>query len=293
MSGFIHKAGLAKQGMFGLELLAQSQEYLPFFFGLVVAGAVAGFLAGLFGIGGGAVLVPVFYQMLSLLAVDDAVRTHVCVGTSLAIIVPTSLRSYMAHLKRGAVDRELVRSFAWSVPTGVICAAVIAAWISGESLRIIFAAVAVIVAFKLLFGRDRWKLGTSIPQNPLRFAVGFVIGLLSALIGIGGGIFNNSFMTLYGRPMLQAVATSAGVGVLIAVPGFFGYVWAGWGAQGLPPFSLGFVNLPMVGVVIPMTLLVAPFGVAAAHSLQKRQLEIGFGLFMLFVAIRFAWSIFG
>jgi uncharacterized membrane protein YfcA len=275
-----------------MEVLPPFQELLPFLAGLIAAGAVAGFLAGLFGIGGGAVLVPVFYQMLTLLHVDESVRMHVCVGTSLGIIVPTSLRSYMSHLKRGAVDTALVRSFLFSVPAGVIAASIIAAWISGDSLKIIFAVVAVAVAIKLLFGRASWKLGTQIPGNPIRSVIGFLIGFFSTFMGIGGGIFNNTFMTLYGRQMLQSVATSAGVGVLISIPGVLGYIWAGWGAPGLPPLSLGFVNVLMMAVVIPMTLVVAPLGVAAAHSLPKRALEIGFGLFMLFVAFRFLVSIF-
>ncbi len=276
-----------------MEFLPPLQELLPFVAGLLVAGVVAGFLAGLFGIGGGAVLVPVFYQMLTALNVDDAVRTHLCVGTSLAIIVPTSLRSFQGHWKRGAVDGELLRSFMLPVPAGVIAASVLAAFISGEGLRIIFAVVSVLVAFKLLFGKSSWRLGDDIPGSPLRPVIGFFIGLLSAFMGIGGGIFNNTFMTLYGRQMLQAVATSSGVGVLIAVPGALGYIWAGWSAVGLPPFSLGFVNLLMIVIVMPMTLLVAPLGVSMAHRLPKRQLEIGFGLFMVFVAVRFLFSIFG
>ncbi len=276
-----------------MEVLPPINELLPFLAGLIAAGAVAGFLAGLFGIGGGAVLVPVFYQMLTILGVDEAVRMHVCVGTSLGIIVPTSLRSFHSHWKRGAVDMDLIRSFLIAVPAGVIAASLIAAHISGEGLKVIFAAVAVLVAAKLLFGRASWKIGDAIPGNPLRAAIGFLIGFLSTFMGIGGGIFNNTFMTLYGRPMLQSVATSSGVGVLISVPGVLGYIWAGWGAEGLPPFSLGFVNVLMMAVVVPLSLLVAPLGVAAAHSLPRRFLEIGFGLFMLFVAGRFLVSIFG
>ncbi len=276
-----------------MEILPPINELLPFLAGLIAAGAVAGFLAGLFGIGGGAVLVPVFYQMLTILGVDEAVRMHVCVGTSLAIIVPTSLRSFHSHWKRGAVDMDLIRSFAIAVPAGVVAASLVAAQISGEGLKVIFAVVAVLVAAKLLFGRASWKIGDAIPGNPLRAVIGFLIGFLSTFMGIGGGIFNNTFMTLYGRPMLQSVATSSGVGVLISVPGVLGYMWAGWGADGLPPFSLGFVNVLMLAVVVPLSLLVAPFGVAAAHSLPRRFLEIGFGLFMLFVAGRFLVSIFG
>jgi uncharacterized membrane protein YfcA len=274
-----------------MEFLPPLQELLPFVAGLVAAGAVSGFLAGLFGIGGGAVLVPVFYQMLTVLGVDASVRMHVCVATSLAIIVPTAIQSFRGHYRRGAVDMGLIRAFLIPVPLGAICAAIVAAFISGESLKFIFAIVAVLVAAKLLFGRESWRLGAEIPGNPLRGVIGWLIGFFSTFMGIGGGIFNNTFMTLYGRPMLQSVATSSGVGVLISIPGVLGYIWAGWGVAALPPFSLGYVNLLMMAVVIPMSLVVTPFGVAAAHRLPKRYLEIGFGLFMLYVAARFVWSL--
>ena len=275
-----------------MELLPPLGELVPFLVALLVAGVVAGFLAGLFGIGGGAVLVPVFYQMLTALDVPEAVRTHIAVGTSLAIIVPTSLRSFYGHYQRGAVDMQVLRSFAFAVPAGVIVASIITAWISGAGLRLIFAALALLFAVKRLFGRDDWRFGNDIPANPLRSVIGFVIGFFSTFMGIGGGIFNNTFMTLYGRPMLQAVATSSGVGVLISIPGIIGYIWAGWGAAGLPPFSIGFVNLLMMAVTVPLTLLVAPLGVKLAHQLPKRKLEIGFGIFLIIVAVRFFVSLY-
>ena len=112
-------------------------------------------------------------------------------------------------------------------------------------------------------------------------------------MGIGGGVLNNTFMSLYGRPMHQAVATSAGVGVLISLPGLVGYVWAGWGEPGLPPFSTGFINWIAAGLIIPMTLIMAPIGVRIAHAMSKRQLEIGFGVFLMIVAARFLYSIYG
>lgn len=275
-----------------MEMLPPLGELVPFLAALLVASVVAGILAGLFGIGGGGVMVPVFYQMLTTLGVDEAVRTHVAVGTSLAIIVPTSLRSFYGHYQRGAVDMPLLRSFVYAVPAGVIIASIITAWISGAGLRLIYVVLALLFAIKLLFARDEWRFGNDLPPNPLRSVIGFVIGLLSTFMGIGGGIFNNTFMTLYGRPMLQAVATSSGVGVLISIPGIFGYIWAGWGASGLPPFSIGFVNLLMVAVTVPLTLLVAPLGVKLAHQLPKRQLEIGFGIFLVIVAARFSLSLY-
>ena len=266
-------------------------ELLPFLLALLAAGVVAGFLAGLFGIGGGAVLVPVFYQMLTVLGVDDAVRMHLSVGTSLAIIVPTSLRSFFSHRARGAVDEALLRSFVIAVPLGVIVATIVAAYLSSGSLRLIFAVFALVVALKLLLAKDNWRVAADLPKGPGRWIAGWLIGFTSTFMGIGGGVFNNTFMTAFGRPIHQAVATSSGVGVLISIPGMIGYMLAGLGASGLPPLSFGYVNLLMVLVVIPVTLMMAPLGVKAAHVLSKRQLEFGFGIFLLLVAARFFISL--
>jgi len=254
---------------------------------LVLSGLLSGVLAGVFGIGGGAVMVPVIYEGLGFLGVDEMVRMHVAVGTSLAIIVPTSLRSFLAHKRRGAVDMAVFRSFILPVPLGVIAATLVAAAVSGGALRGIFAVIAFATALKLIFNRDSWRLGSELPGNPWRGIAGALIGFFSTLMGIGGGIITNTYMTLYGRPIHQAIATSSGVGVLISIPGMLGYIWAGWGDPLLPPFSLGFVNLVGVLVVIPATVLAAPLGVRLAHALTRRQLEIGFGAFLLLVALRF------
>jgi uncharacterized protein len=258
---------------------------------LAGAGVVAGFLAGLFGIGGGAVLVPVFYQVFGLVGVDEGLRMHLSVGTSLAIIVPTSIRSLMSHKKKGAVDMELLKSYVIAVPTGVLIATLIFASISGAELRVIFAVIAILVGLRLIINRSDWRLGDDLPTGAARFGVGALIGFLSTLMGIGGGVLNNTFMTLFNRPIHQAVATSAGVGVLISIPGFIGSMWAGWGEEGLPFLSTGYVNWLAVALIIPITLLIAPLGVKFAHKLEKRQLEVGFGLFMFVVAARFFYSV--
>lgn len=262
-------------------------DLIGFAAALIGAGALAGFLAGLFGIGGGAILVPVFYQVFGLVGIDEAVRMHVAIGSSLAIIVPTSLRSFLAHRQRGAVDMALLRGWLLAVPLGVLLAAAVVAAASGAALRLIFASIAMLVALRMLLNRESWRLGKDIPGNPWRALTGMVIGLLSALMGIGGGVLNSTFMTLYGRPVHQAMATSAGVGVLISVPGLIGYVLAGWGAKGLPPLSSGYVNWVAVALIIPVTYVAAPLGVRAAHALSRRQLEIGFGIFLLLIAMRF------
>lgn len=279
-----------------MEQFSTVTDLAPFVIALLISGLIAGFLAGVFGIGGGAILVPVFYQMFGELGVDEAVRMHLSVGTSLAIIVPTSVRSYMSHLKRGHVDKELLRSWLVAVPAGVVAASLITAYISGAGLRIVFAFVAVIVGAKLLFARESWRLGDDIPPNPARAISGAVIGFFSTFMGIGGGVMNNTFMTLYGRSMHQAVSTSSGMGILISVPGSIGYLvaglWAGTQAANVPAFTFGYINLLAVALFIPITTLIAPLGVKAAHALSKRQMEIAFGIFMFVVAGRFIYSLF-
>lgn len=266
-------------------------EIVTFALAIAASGVVSGLLAGILGIGGGAVLVPVFYQVFGLLEVDEAVRMHLSVGSSLAIIVPTSIRSFTGHYARGVVDTALLRNFLVTIPIGVVLAAATAAYISSAGLRIIFAVLILIIGLRMLFNRENWRLGSDLPGRAGQFGVGFVIGYLSTLMGIGGGLMNNTFMTLFGRPIHQAVATSSGVGVMIAIPGTVGYIWAGWGDPLLPIFSTGFINWVAVALVIPIALIVTPYGVRIAHALKKRQLEIGFGVFCLFVAGRFFVSL--
>lgn len=267
------------------------EEILIFAGATAVGGIVSGLLAGVFGIGGGAILVPVFYQVLAMLGVDDSVRMHLAVGTSLAIIIPTSLRSFQGHYQRGAVDMDLLKSFVVPVPVGVVLASITAAYISSEGLRIIFTVIMVLVGLRLLFNRESWRIGNEVPGGYKRGIVGVLIGYFSTLMGIGGGIMNNTFMTLYGRSMHQAVATSSGVGVLIAIPGTVGYILAGWGEPGLPMASTGYVNWIAFALIIPIAMVVTPYGVRIAHALKKRHLEIAFGLFALAVSARFFWTL--
>jgi uncharacterized membrane protein YfcA len=271
---------------------ASTAELIGFAALILGAGIVAGLLAGLFGIGGGAVVVPVLYQVFTILGVEDSVRMHLAIGTSIAVIVPTSIRSYFGHYRLGVVDTGLLRSWVVAIPVGVIAASLIAALISGAGLRGLFAVLALLFGVRFLIGDRLGRLGADLPGQPAKGLIGVAIGFFSTLMGIGGGTLNNTFMTLYGRPMLQAVATSAGVGVLISVPALAGYIWAGWGNPDLPQASLGFVNLAAAALLAPATILSAPYGVRIAHALDRRYLEIGFGLFLLVVAARFAASLF-
>jgi len=260
---------------------------------LAAAGGVTGVLAGLFGVGGGAITVPLLYEVFGLIDVDDAVRMPLAVGTSLAIIIPTSLMSARGHYARGAVDMGLVRAWAVPVVAGVLCGAVLARWAPAAVFQAVFVLVALTNAAKLIFGRDSWRIAPDMPGGwPLR-AYGAVTGVMSALMGIGGGAISNLVLTLHGRPIRQSIATSAAVGVLISIPGALGYVWAGWGRAGLPPGSLGFVSLLAFALIVPTTLMTTRIGVRLAHSLPKRRLEVMFGGFLTLVSLRFIAALAG
>ncbi|MEA2940962.1 MAG: uncharacterized protein QOD09_1491 [Bradyrhizobium sp.] len=266
---------------------------------LVAVGALSGFLAGLFGIGGGAILVPVFYECFRLAGVPLEVRMPLCIGTSLAIIIPTSIASFRAHFNRGAVDMVILRQWWLPVVIGVLAGAVTARYAPERLFKIVFVMVAYSAATRLLLARDSWKIGEDFPKGPLMKLYGFVVGLLSTLMGVGGGLFLNLLMTFYGRPIHQAVATSSALAVLISIPGALGYVYAGWPAAGhYPevvalqlPFALGYISLIGAVLVMPTSLLIAPLGVRVAHAMSKRTLEMAFGCYLFIVASRFVISL--
>jgi uncharacterized membrane protein YfcA len=266
---------------------------------LIAVGALAGFLAGVFGIGGGAILVPVFYECFRLAGVPLEVRMPLCIGTSLAIIIPTSIRSYRAHRARGAVDMEILRQWWLTVLIGVIVGSVTARYAPERLFKIVFVLVAYSAAARLILARENWKLGKDLPRGPLMKVYGLAIGVLSTLMGVGGGLFSNMLMTLYNRPIHQAVATSSGLAVLISIPGALGYVYAGWPAAAhYPevaalqfPFALGYVSLIGAVLVMPTSLLTAALGVRAAHAMSKRTLEVAFGCYLLIAGSRFMVSL--
>ena len=261
---------------------------------IILAGLVTGILAGLFGIGGGALIVPVLYEVFRILGVSEQVIMQLCVGTSLAIIVPTNIRSFLAHRAKGAVMMDVVR--AWTIPAiaGVAVGATIAAFAPGSVLKLAFVLLASVLAFKLLFGRDHWRISDDLPGPVGMATYGFLIGLNSSLMGISGGSTGNMIMTLHGKPMLNAVATSAGLGVPMTIVGTFGYVLAGLPQQALtPPFSIGFVSLIGFALMAPVASFTAPYGARLAHALSKRALEVGFGCFLLAVCVRFLFSLVG
>lgn len=256
---------------------------------IVAGGLVTGILAGLFGIGGGAIIVPVLYEVFRIIGVHDDVRIQLCIGTSLAIIVPTTIRSYQAHRAKGAAMIDIVRL--WWIPAllGVATGSVIALFAPPAVFKIAFMLLACLIALKLLFARESWRLADDVPRGLSGRVYGFFIGLSGALMGVSGGSMSNMVLTLYGKTIHQAVATSAGLGVPITIAGTIGYMLAGLPQQHLtPPLSIGYVSLIGFALMAPVASFTATYGARLAHWLPKRKLEIAFGIFLLLVSLRFA-----
>jgi len=259
---------------------------------IVIGGVVTGLLAGLFGIGGGAVIVPVLYEVFRILGVADDVRMQLCVGTSLAIIVPTTIRSYRAHRAKGVGNESVVRAWALPAVIGVAMGSAIAAFAPSAVFKLGFVVLATVVGGKFLFGRDTWRIADTLPGRAAMIFYGWLIGLCSSLMGVSGGSVSNIIQTLHGIPIHSAVATSAGLGVPITIAGTLGYVLAGLPHQALmPPFSLGFVSLIGVALMAPVSSFTASYGARLAHATPRRRLEIAFGIFLLLVAARFIASL--
>ena len=255
---------------------------------IIAGGVVTGVLAGLFGIGGGGVIVPVLYEVFGMMQVPDTVRMQLCIGTSLAIIVPTTVRSYLGHKKKGAVIPQVIRI--WTLPAivGVVIGSVTACFAPSAVFKLAFCVFAGFISAKMLFAGDRWNVGKELPERGLLAVFGFITGLMSSLVGVSGGALSNAVLTLYGQPMQRAVATSAGIGVPITIVGTVGYAIAGWPhvAQ-LPPLSVGFVSLIGFVLMAPVSSYTTAYGVRLAHWLPRRKLEIGFGIFLMLVSLRF------
>lgn len=256
---------------------------------LALAGVVIGFLAGFFGIGGGAISVPIFFEVFQYQGYDAAVSMPLAVGTSLAVIVPTMTSSAWAHHKKGAVDFRILRAISFPIVLGVLIGVVIAGGAEPYVFQLVFMVVASFMAFRMLRGTKRQEMEDVRLTQPGVSVAGGIIGLLSTIMGIGGGGLSNIYMTYFGVPIHRAIATSAGIGVLVAIPATAGYALVGLGVTGLPPLSIGYVSVAAFLLTIPTSTYSARFGVAAAHHLTKRALERCFGTFLICVSARFAF----
>jgi uncharacterized protein len=273
----------------GIEL----HEILWLVVALLVGGVISGILAGLFGVSGGSVIVPVLYEGFRMLGVPEDVRMQLCLGTSIAIVVPTTIRSYLTHKAKGVVIPGVIRQWALPAVIGVAGSSAVAAFAPAVVLKLAFVVLATFIAMKFFFAGNRWNLGAELPGPTAMRLYGFGIGFCGPLMGVSGGAISTIVLTLYGRPIHSAVATSSGIAVPVSIAGAIGFMIAGLPHEAqLPPLSLGFVSLIGLAVVAPVASFVAPYGAHLAHRLPRRTLEIAFGGFLQLVALRFLVSLF-
>ncbi|TCS67097.1 hypothetical protein EDD52_101188 [Primorskyibacter sedentarius] len=266
--------------------MTELQTFLPLLAIAIGAGIFGGILAGLLGVGGGIVIVPALYLALSSAGMEPAVTMQVAVGTSLATIVFTSLSSGYGHYRRGAIDMDLLRLWAPSLLVGVIAGALLGGYVSGYILIAVFAIVAALVAIDMIFRRTKEGPEPKSFSKGVWAGLGTITGALSAMMGIGGGTIGVPLLNFLGYDIRRAVGTSAAIGFVIGLPGAIVYALAGLGVEGLPPFSVGYVNLIAAAVIIPLSTSFAHVGVRLAHSIPRRTLRLAFGVFLLLTSLR-------
>lgn len=260
-------------------------EYIWLLLLMLAIGAFAGVAAGLLGVGGGIILVPAFYYAFSSMGYESDGLMQICVATSLATIIVTSVRSVLSHHKKGAVEWDILRSWAPGIAIGAVLGVLLASGLKSHTLMLVFGVLGVSVGLYMAFGRSEWRLGSSMPTGLARAIFSPIVGFLSVLMGIGGGSFGVPLMSLFGRPIHSAVATAAGFGVLIAVPSTIGFLLSGWGDPSAPPFTIGRVNIVAFGIIVSMTLLTAPIGVKLAHMMDPKPLKRVFAGFIILMAL--------
>lgn len=263
-------------------LIPDMATLLPFVALLLLIGALAGVVGGMLGVGGGIVLVPAFFYAFDELDFDGASLMQVCIGTSLATIIVTSLRSGRAHHAKGAVDVAMLRVWGPFLVLGSVIGVIVAARLPSQVLQAVFGALAGLAGLYMAFGRDSWRLGQALPKQPVAGGLGWLVGFLSAIMGIGGGTFGVPLMTLFNVPIHRAVGTASGFGLLIALPAVIGFLLVP--VEDAPPFTIGAVNIPAFLVVIGTTILTTPYGVKLAHKLNPIPLKRIFAVFLVIVA---------
>lgn len=259
---------------------------------LMVTGIIAGIMAGLLGVGGGIVIVPVLYHLFTLLGIDEAVRMHVAVGTSLATIIPTSIMSSRSHFNRGSLDPAILKKLVPGVIIGVGIGAIVSGILNGQVLTGIFAVIALLVALNMAFKKDGFSVSDGLPGAAGTGVLGVFIGTISTLMGIGGGTLSVPILSAMRVPMVTAVGTGAALGFVISVPGAAAFLFNGMGVENRPPLTLGYVNLIGFALIVPATILMAPIGAGVAHAINANLLKKLFALFLFLTSLRMFYGIF-
>ncbi len=258
---------------------------------LAATGVVGGILAGLLGVGGGIVIVPVLFHTLGYFGVGDDIRIHVAVGTSLATIILTSISSARSHYKKGAIDTDLLKRWGPFIFIGVLIGTWLASISDATILTGIFAVLALAVAANMAFRPENVHLSDKLPGSPVKELIALFIGGFSAMMGIGGGTFTVPTLTLFSYPIRKAVGTASAIGLIISIPGTLGFLYSGLSVSDLPPGNIGYVNILGFAVIVPMTILFAPFGAHIAHSINTGLLKKAFAFFLFLTSLRMFYGL--
>lgn len=271
----------------GIDFLPMDiQALLPWLAAVGFAGILGGLIAGLLGVGGGIVIVPVLYNVFTAVHVPEGMRMKIAVATSLVTIVATSMSSMGSHWRRGAVDIGLLKLWWLPILIGVVCGTIIGGYADGRVLSLVFACVALIVAIRMMTSGNGEARYDGFPNRGAEWITGGSVGMLSAMMGIGGGTLSVPILSTFGYDIRKAVGTASAVGLIIAVPATLGYVATGWNVSNLPPFSLGYVNWAGALALVPLTMATAPLGARIAHTISRRTLQICFAFFLAVSSLR-------
>ncbi len=256
----------------------------------VLAGAFAGTCAGLFGVGGGMIIVPALIWIFSAYGFEPNIIAHLSVGTSLATIIVTSISSLTAHNKRAGVNWQVWKNMAGGLVIGSLCGAYVAEHINGQILQTMIGVCALLVALKMLFFPNKEHLDKPLPPTGIQFTAGSSIGLASAIFGIGGGSLTVPFLSYSGLPMKQAVGTSSACGLPIALAGALGFAWFGQGVENLPKGTFGFVHIEGFLCIAIASFIMAKVGAKLAHVLPAQTLKRAFGVLLMFAGAKMLWG---
>lgn len=269
-----------------METAYSTQEILALGGGLAIAAVIAGLMAGLLGVGGGIVIVPALFWLFTFTNFPPELSMHMAVATSLATIIATSISSARAHHKKGGVDVALLKRWAPFIGVGALAGGLGAKFIDPAGLRALFGVVALLVAANLATPKTL-VIAEEMPKGMAKQGpIAFVIGLISSLMGIGGGTLSVPTLAAFSYPIRRAVGTAAAFGLVIAVPAAVGFVISGWGVAERPPLSLGYISVPAAALILPFTTFFAPYGAKAAHALDPIWVKRAFAVFLTITAVR-------
>jgi len=259
---------------------------------MAASAVIVGFMAGLFGIGGGLIMVPILFYVFSFIGIEQTFVMHLAIGTSFSIIIPNSIISTITHMKFKAVDFSIVKTFGVFVVAGVVFGTIFAINLKTSSLILFFSIMTMIFAIYFLTEKEKVNLSPRKINLKYRVICGFLSGFLSAPMGIGGGVFNTPIFKMFGYPINIAIGSSAAIGFFIALIGAIGFAISGSYLNIYVPLSVGFVNIPAFLVFVPITTIMAKIGAETVHKVDKRLIGKLFGIYLFIVACRLFYEYF-